>query len=99
MRLMLVHPLGSVRVLKLKKYLHRDYDAALVNLGRARRFYTEAGPQGVVGLSRTQDPEVVVQTAAIRDGRRLKSEALRALRSDALEKRVLTNASAACGVG
>lgn len=60
--------------------MDRDYNTALEDLRLARCFYTEAGPQGVEGLSRTQEPEGLVRAVAMRDGRRLKAEAVQALR-------------------
>lgn len=58
----------------------REYDAALEGLHLARRLYTEAGFQGAQGLAKTRDPEVLIKAAAMRDGRRLKAEAVRVLR-------------------
>lgn len=58
----------------------RAYDAALEGLNRARRLYTDAGPQGAEGIEHTRDPKGLVKAAAMRDGQRLKAEAVRVLR-------------------
>lgn len=58
----------------------RAYDAIVEGLNHARRLYTDAGPQGLEGLQRTRDPVGLVKAAAMRDGHRLKSEAVKVLR-------------------
>lgn len=60
--------------------LFRAYDAVLEALNHAKRLYTEAGPQGLEGLERIRDPVGLVKTAAMRDGQRLKGEAVAVLR-------------------
>lgn len=67
----------------------RAYDAALERLNRARRLYSEAGPQGLQGLSRTSDPAGVVKSAAMRDGGQLKVEALQLLRCQEMSQSVI----------
>ena len=62
--------------------LPREYDAVLEGLERARRLYADAGPEGSQGLRRTRDPTGLVKAAAMRDGQRLKGEAVSALRSE-----------------
>lgn len=58
----------------------RAYDAIVEGLNHARRLYTDAGPQGREGLERTRDPVGLAKAAAMRDGQRLKSEAVNVLR-------------------
>lgn len=58
----------------------RAYDAVVEGLDQARRLYTDAGLQGLEGLCRTRDPLGLVKAAAMRDGKRLKAEAVRVLR-------------------
>lgn len=58
----------------------RAYDAVVEGLDQARRLYTDAGTQGLEGLERTRDPVGLVKAAAMRDGQRLKSEAVSVLR-------------------
>lgn len=58
----------------------RAYVAVVEGLDKARRLYTAAGPQGLEGLARTRDPLGLVKQAAMRDGQRLKHEAVRMLR-------------------
>lgn len=72
----------SSLVFKSTTLVGRDYNAALEGIRLARRFYTEAGPQGVEGLSRARDPGDLVRAAATRDGRCLKAEAVHAIRQD-----------------
>lgn len=60
--------------------LFRAYDAIVEGLNNARRLYTDAGPQGLEGLERTRDPVDLVKAVAMRDGQRLKSEAVKVLR-------------------
>ena len=52
----------------------------LEGLERARRLYVDAGPEGLEGLQRTRDPIGIVKEAAMRDGQRLKGQAVCALR-------------------
>lgn len=61
-------------------FVFRDYDAIVEGLNHARRLYTDAGPQGLEGLERTHDPVGLVKAVAMRDGQRLKSEAVKVLR-------------------
>ena len=49
-------------------------------MDQARHFYTAAGPAGIQGLERVGDPEGFVKAIAMKDGRRLKTEAIRLLR-------------------
>ncbi|CAM9656995.1 unnamed protein product [Pylaiella littoralis] len=58
----------------------RAYDAVVEGLNQARRLYTDAGQQGLEGLKRTRDPLGLVKAAAMRDGQRLKGEAVSVLR-------------------
>lgn len=58
----------------------RAYDAVLEGLERAQRLYADAGLEGLEGLQRTRDPVGLVKEAAMRDGQRLKGEAVCALR-------------------
>lgn len=61
-------------------HLLRKYDEAHKALAEARRLYVKAGPEGEDGLARTGDPIRETQAAALRDGQRLRVDALQLIR-------------------
>ncbi|CAM9356030.1 unnamed protein product [Ectocarpus sp. 4 AP-2014] len=75
----------------------RAYVAVVEGLDQARRLYTAAGPQGLEGLARTRDPLGLVKQVAMRDGQRLKHEAVRMLRGGDVEaSRTLCEQAQSC---